>query len=260
MRCSPLYDFRDRKGVAAGGQNHDYIRQREKELLGVFPKVSAESQASHVNSSANSHLLRTMNLPAREQRPSQPLWSHSEEELVNLDSMLNNGAWVVGSSSTNLNYSLSNTTFDTNMSDNLSDEPTSTGQTPSTDHSSSNTSYPSPQNESGDNNSQKKSQNYSLGSAGVAQSGATSSIYTLNTADESRRSSTKSPETQKLDVRSNMNHGWPMRSPGLDGELANSIHPADGDWAQMLEGVLWNEGAMSVPNTGPWAGQQGPAN
>ena len=177
---------------------------------------------------------------------------------MSLDSILNNGDWVADSP-TNLNYSLSNTTFDTNMSDNLTDELTSTGQTPSTDHSSSNTSYPSPQNESGDN-SQKKSQNSSLGSAGVARGEATSSIYTLNTVDESRRSSTRSPEKQELDVTSNVNHGWQLRSPDFAGELANPIRPAHGDWAQMLEGVLWNEGAMGIPNMEPWGGQQGPVN
>lgn len=184
------------------------------------------------------------------------MWGQSPEEIVNLDGILSNRGWVENSPITHQTSPSDTANFDTNMSDNTS-EGHKSGLTPSTNHSSSNTSYSSPHEETIDNIGLASSHHRSQDSRGLTPAGtSTSGLFSFGTTDEVQYPIRASPRMQE---NGGLGDGavWQIGSPNaMPGGLGSSP-TSDAAWAQLLDGVLWDNSQAGVGNPAQWTGQPG---
>ena len=227
---------------------------REKTIPGVFPKGPISRTPAYGNSGSDKYPIQNLSLPVREQRSSPQLWNRSPEELVNLDGILNGHGWVENSPIAHQASPSDTTNFDTNMSDNNS-EGNKSGLTPSTNHSSSNTSYSSPQEENIDSAGPVPSHRRSQDSTGLKPSvGSASGLFSFGSTDEVQYPIRASPRMQDNGGLGD-SHAWQLGSPNsIPGGLGSSPSN-DAAWAQLLDGVLWDTSQAGVGNTVQWTGQ-----
>lgn len=200
--------------------------------------------------------MQNLSLPVREQRPSPQMWNQSPEELVNLEGILTGRGWIENSPIAHQASPSDTANFDTNMSDNTS-EGHKSGQTPSTNHSSSNTSYSSPHEENIDNIGPPSSHRPSQDSTGLTPAGSTSGLFSFGTTDEVQypiRASSRMHDDGGLGD----GHVWQIGSPSAMPSGLGSSPSSDAAWVQLLDGVLWDGSQAGVKNTVQWTGQQGP--
>ena len=252
MKCSPLLEIRKAQEVNAS----KFPKRNDKSLPGVFPKSAINGTPSLSNTNTTQYGRHNMNLASREQRQPQRLWGQSTNEPINLDNVLPNSGWTGNSPGVHPNGSLDNSTFDTCMSDNTSEGPRSTGQTPSTTHhSSSNTSYSPPQDEDLDLTLRTASHHPTPNS----NTAATPAFLSWSPAKENDYPPNTALNPQQDDSAFTIPHGWQLGSPQELPDGLTGLSPSgDSGWAQMLEGVLWDGSGMGMENAGPWTSQQGP--
>ena len=226
-------------------------------MPGVFPKGPVSGTPVHGTPGSVKYPIQNLSLPVREQRSSPQMWNRSPEELISLDGILTGSGWVENSPIAHQASPADTANYDTNMSDSTSEGPKS-GMTPSTNHSSSNTSYSSPHEENIDNigpaSSHRRSQDSSvLTPAG----GSTPGLFPFGSTDEVQYPIRSSPRMQD---NGGLGDGqvWQIGSPNaMPGGLVSSP-TSDAAWAQLLDGVLWDNSQAGVGNTVQWTGQQGP--
>ena len=213
---------------------------------------------TYVNPGAVKYPVQNLNLPVREQRPSPQLWNQTSDELVNFDGILTGRGWVENSEIAHQASPSDTATFDTNMSDNTSEGRKSSGHTPSTNHSSSNTSYSSPHEENIDSIGPSTSHRRSHDSAGPTAAGSNPGMFSFSTTDEVQYPVRASPRLQDNGGLSD-SQLWQLGSPdGMPGGLTSASPSSDAAWAQLLNGVLWDDSQAGINNTVQWTGQQGP--
>ena len=165
-----------------------------------------------------------------------------------------------------------NAAFDTNMSENNSDEQRSTYPTPSTNHSSSNTSYSTPQEADSENSnsnmhgtSRQAFQPSPETSATAAAPSA--SFYSFVPTDEIGFPPSSTSGHQQDSVRPNEGNGdftvpqaWQLGSTVDTPSTLPGLSPGDSSWVQMVEGMMWDGTAtgqdLGVENV-EWNGQTG---
>lgn len=253
VKCSPLLDIRKTQTINTG--NH--MKPNNKGLPTGFPNVSTNGTPNLVNSRATQFNRQNINLASREQRAPQQHWSQSISEPMNLENILPNSRWASNSPSAYPISGAENSTFDTSMSDNTSEGPRSSGQTPSTtNHASSNTSYSPPQDEDLDLTLRTAS-HHPIPNSNTA---ATPGFLSWSPAKETAIPPTTSPNQAQDNTPFVVPQGWQLGSETeLPDGLAGLSPPGDGGWAQMLEGVLWDGSGMGMETAGPWTPRQGPA-
>lgn len=259
VHCSPLVDIRKTRNDGSSRNRAKFGPVRGKTMPGVFPTGSIGGTPAYTNSGSGKYPIQNLSLPVREQRSSPQMWNRSPEELINLDGILTGRGWVENSPIANQASPSDTANVDTNMSDNTS-EGHKSGLTPSsTNHSSSNTSYSSPHEENIDNVGPKSSHRRSQDSTGLTPASVSNSgPFSFGTTDEVQYPIRASPRMQD---NGGLGDGqvWQLGSPNaMPGGLGSSPS-TDAAWAQLLDGVLWDNSQTGVGNTVQWTGQQGPA-
>lgn len=259
MHCSPLIDIRKTQNVESAKLTAKFAPARGKNIPGVFPTGPVDGRPTYVNTGAVKYPVQNLSLPVREQRPSPQLWNQSPDELVNFDGLLTGRGWVEQSEIAHQASPSDAANFDTNMSDNTSEGRKSSGHTPSTNHSSSNTSYSSPHEENIDSIGPSSSHRRSHDSAGLTPAGSTPGMFSFSSIDEVQYPVQASPRLQDNAGLSD-SQLWQLGSPGgMQNGLTSSSPSSDVAWAQLLDGVLWDDSqAGIINNTVQWTGQQGP--
>lgn len=125
-----------------------------------------------------------------------------------------------------------NAGFDTNMSENNSDEQRSSYLTPSTNHSSSNTSYSSPQ--------EVESENSNSNGHGTVHNSFVST-------DEIGYPASSTPGQQREPVGPDKGDGdlavpqaWQLGSTGDPPSTLPDLSSGDNGWMQLMEGMMWD--------------------
>lgn len=162
-----------------------------------------------------------------------------------------------------------NAGFDTNMSENNSDEQRSSYPTPSTNHSSSNTSYSTPQDIESENSNSNLLGTVSRASQPspksiAAGSAPSPSFYSFVPIDEIGPPSSTPGGRQDFVRRDDGNdnftvpQAWQLGSTGDSSITLPS--PGDSGWAQIMEGMMWDgtatAGELGLENV-QWNGQTG---
>lgn len=254
MHCSPLIDIRKTQGNDSSKNPAKFAPVRDKTIPGVFPKGPVGGTPTYSNPGPAKYPIQSLNLPVREQRSSPQMWNRSPEELLNLDGILTGSGWVENSPIAHQSSPSDTANYDTNMSDSTS-EGHKSGVTPSTNHSSSNTSYSSPHEENIDNVGPTSSHRRSQDSTGLTPAaGSTSGLFSFGTTDEVQYPIRASPRMQDNGGLGD-SHVWQVGSPNaMPGGLGSSP-TSDATWAQLLDGVLWDSSQAGVGNTVQWTGQ-----
>lgn len=165
-----------------------------------------------------------------------------------------------------------NAGFDTNMSENNSDEQRSSYPTPSTNHSSSNTSYPSPQEveaETSNSNLPSTVHHTSQPSPKTNTAGAAPSppFYSYGSTDEIGFPPSSTPGHRRDPVPRNEGNSdftvpgpWQLGSTVDTPNILPGLSPGDNGWVQIMEGMMWDGTALGQelgPGNAQWNGQTG---
>lgn len=221
--------------------------------------------------------LQNLNLPIREQRTSPQLWTQSNVgDAVSVGGIrvdADGHGWSAGSPSAFMNgFVDANAAVDTNMSESNSDGQRSSYLTPSTNQSSSNTSYSTPQEVEPENGSsnvhgtvhQSSQPDHKSNTAAAAPS---SSFYSFVPTDEiGFPPSSAAGHQQDPILRTKGNDeftvppAWQSESTGDTPSAIPGLSPGDNSWVQVMEGMMWDGTAtrqdLGLENV-QWNGQSG---
>ncbi len=260
VHCSPIIHIRQTQNLGLPRHSASQVTVTGKTVSGPSQQATMAGTPIYAKTSAVEHPVQNLSLPVREQRPSPQPWNQSPKETVNPDRIFAGRGWAENSPIARQASPSDSTNLDAGMSDNTSEGPKSSGHTPLTNLSSSNTSSSSPHEDNNGKTGQDSSHRGSHDFIGFTPEISPAGLFSFNPSSEMQYPITESSNLQHDTGGIGKEHIWQAGSANsIPNGLTSSSPSTDATWSQLIDGVLWDGSPAGINNSVHWTGQHGPA-